>query len=78
MPPQTLALVIATILIAVNLLGVKRTGRIQVILVVIMLAAMVWFVGGSLGDVDPIRFEGFFDGGLGGLLGSLGFTTWTC
>jgi Gamma-aminobutyrate permease and related permeases len=59
-PPQALALGIAGVLIVVNLLGVKQTGRIQVVLVAVMLAAMVWFVGGSLGDVDPVRFEGFF------------------
>jgi len=72
-PTQALALGIAAVLIVVNLLGVKQTGRIQVALVVVMLAAMVWFVGGSLGDVDPVRFEEFFDGGLGGLLAATGF-----
>ena len=72
-PPQALALGIAGVLIVVNLLGVKQTGRIQVVLVAVMLAAMVWFVGGSLGDVDPVRFEGFFDEGIGGLLAATGF-----
>ncbi|WP_263840755.1 amino acid permease [Salinibacter sp.] len=72
-PPQALALGIAGVLIVVNLLGVKQTGRIQVALVAVMLAAMVWFVGGSLGDVDPVRFEGFFDEGVGGLLAATGF-----
>jgi uncharacterized membrane protein len=38
-----------------------------------MLAAMGWFVGGSLGDVNPVRFEGFFEDGLGGLLAATGF-----
>jgi len=71
--PQLLALGIATLLIGVNLVGVKQTGRIQILLVGVMLAALVWFVGGSLGDVDPVRFEGFFDGGLGGLLAATGF-----
>ncbi|MFO8100491.1 MAG: universal stress protein [Salinibacter sp.] len=72
-PPQALALGIATVLIGVNLLGVKQTGRVQVVLVAVMLAAMVWFVGGSLGDVDPFRFEGFFDQGIEGLLAATGF-----
>ncbi|WP_103020492.1 APC family permease [Salinibacter altiplanensis] len=72
-PPQMLALGIAGVLIGVNLLGVKQTGRIQVALVGVMLAAMGWFVGGSLGDVDPVRFDGFFEGGLGGLLAATGF-----
>ena len=72
-PPQTLALVIAGMLILVNLLGVKQTGRVQVALVGVMLGAMAWFVGGSLGDVAPMRFEGFFEGGFGGLLAATGF-----
>lgn len=72
-PTQALALGIATLLIGVNLLGVKQTGRVQVVLVAVMLAAMVWFVGGSLGDVNPVRFDGFFDDGIGGLLAATGF-----
>jgi len=72
-PPKALALTIASLLILVNLLGVKQTGRVQVALVGVMLAAMVWFVTGSLGDVAPVRFEGFFDRGLGGLLAATGF-----
>ncbi|MFP4228077.1 MAG: amino acid permease [Salinivenus sp.] len=72
-PPQMLALGIAAVLIVVNLLGVKQTGRVQVVLVLVMLAAMVWFVGGSMGDIDPVRFDSFFEGGLGGLLAATGF-----
>ncbi len=71
--PQVLALGIAVFLIGVNLVGVKQTGRIQVLLVGVMLAAMVWFVVGSLGDIDPVRFGGFFEGGLSGLLAATGF-----
>ncbi len=71
--PQLLALGIAVLLIGVNLLGVKQTGRIQILLVGIMLAALLWFVTGSLGGVDPVRFDGFFEGGLGGLLAATGF-----
>jgi len=71
--PQLLSLGIATLLIGVNLVGVKQTGRIQILLVGVMLVAMIWFVSGSLGDVNPVRFEGFFEGGLGGLLAATGF-----
>lgn len=35
------------LLVVVNLLGVKRTGRLQVGIVVVMLAVMAWFVGGA-------------------------------
>lgn len=71
--PQLLALGIAILLIGVNLVGVKQTGRVQVLLVGLMLAVLVWFVTGSLGDIDPVRFGGFFDDGIGGLLAATGF-----
>jgi len=71
--PQVLGLSIAVLLIIVNLVGVKQTGRVQILLVGVMLLAMVWFVMGGLGDIDPVRFDGFFDEGIGGLLAATGF-----
>ncbi len=73
LPPDALALGIAGLLIVVNLVGVKQTGRLQVAIVGVMLAAMAWFAAGSIGGVESVRFEGFFDEGLGGLLAATGF-----
>jgi amino acid transporter len=64
---------VAINIVGVNIVGVKQTGRIQVLLVGVMRVEMVWFVTGSLGDVDPVRFDGFFDGGIGSLLAATGF-----
>ncbi len=65
--PTVVALVLAVVLIAVNLAGAKQTGRLQVAIVGVMLAAMIWFVGGSTGSVQSTRFEPFLAGGYGGL-----------
>jgi len=72
-PVEPLAIVLALVLVAVNLVGVKQTGRLQIGIVVVMLAAMVWFVLGSAGATDPVRFEGFFGDGTGGILTATGF-----
>ena len=50
LPVKPVALGLAALLIVVNLLGAKQTGRLQVVIVAAMLAAMVWFVGGSVGS----------------------------
>lgn len=73
LPPDALAIGIAAVLIVVNLLGVKQTGRFQVAIVAVMLAAMAWFATESIGHVDPTQFEPFFEGGVGGLLAATGF-----
>jgi amino acid transporter len=68
-----IALGLATVLILVNLTGAKQTGRFQVAIVVVMLAAMSWFAAGGLPSVRPANFAGFFDEGTGGLLSATGF-----
>lgn len=73
LPVLPVAFVLATVLIGVNLVGVKQTGRTQIVIVTIMLAAMAWFAFGSTGSVETVRYEGFFDEGPGGLLAATGF-----
>jgi len=72
-PAEMVAVGLAAALIAVNLVGVKQTGRTQVVIVAVMLAAMGWFAVGSVGSIDPVRFEGFTDAGSGGVLAATGF-----
>ena len=50
------ALALASVLILVNLLGAKQTGRLQVAIVVVMLAAMSWFVVGGAPSVRQANF----------------------
>jgi amino acid transporter len=66
------ALALASVLILVNLLGAKQTGRLQVAIVVVMLAAMSWFVVGGAPSVRQANFEPFFTDGYGGLLAATG------
>ncbi|MFW5919474.1 MAG: amino acid permease [Halanaeroarchaeum sp.] len=72
LPVKPVALGLATVLILVNVLGAKQTGRLQVVIVVVMLAALGWFVAGSTGSVQAPNYEPFFTGGPGGLLAATG------
>jgi amino acid transporter len=65
--PTTVALLLAVVLIAVNLFGAKQTGHLQVAIVGVMLAAMLWFAGGGAGSIQQARYEPFFAGGADGL-----------
>jgi len=73
LPVKPVALGLAALLIVVNLFGAKQTGRLQVAIVVAMLAAMVWFVGRSVGSVERAAFDGFLGSGGGGILAATGF-----
>jgi amino acid transporter len=68
--PLTLGL--AASLVLVNLVGAKLTGRLQVAIVAVMLAAMIWFVGGGSPDAEAANFAGFFGNGVGGLVAATG------
>ncbi|MGM0591528.1 MAG: amino acid permease [Halobacteriota archaeon] len=66
------ALGLASLLVLVNLLGAKQTGRLQVGIVVVMLLALVWFVFGGTPAVDSARYQPFFTRGVDGLLAATG------
>jgi amino acid transporter len=72
LPLKPVALGLATILILVNLVGAKQTGRLQVAIVVVMLAALGWFAAGSAPAVRATNYGTFFDAGVGGLLAATG------
>ncbi len=73
LPVDLVAVGLAALLVVVNLLGAKQTGRLQVAIVAVMLAAMAWFATGSVGAVDPVRYDGLFADPSGGLLAATGF-----
>jgi len=73
LPVTPVAVGVALVLILVNIIGAKQTGRMQIVIVVIMLAALLWFITFGGGDVGQSQFDGFFDSGLNGLLGATGF-----
>ncbi|MFB6126836.1 MAG: amino acid permease [Halolamina sp.] len=72
LPLKPVALGLAAVLIVVNVLGAKQTGRLQVGIVVVMLAALGWFAAGSAGRVQSTNYANFFDAGTGGLLAATG------
>jgi len=72
LPLKPVALGLAAVLILVNLLGAKQTGRLQVVIVVVMLAALGWFAAGSAPSVQSANYADFFADGLGGLFAATG------
>jgi amino acid transporter len=72
LPLKPVALGLAAVLILVNVLGAKQTGRLQLGIVVLMLAALGWFAAGSAPNVQSANYTAFFDAGLGGLLAATG------
>jgi amino acid transporter len=73
LPVTPLALTVAVLLIILNIVGAKQTGRMQIAIVAVMLAVMIWFIVAGTPNVESARFEGFFDSGIGGILGATGF-----
>jgi len=73
LPVMPVAVGLACLLVAVNVIGAKQTGRMQVAIVAVMLVAMGWLVAGSAGSVQSAGFDGFFTEGTGGLLAAAGF-----
>jgi amino acid transporter/nucleotide-binding universal stress UspA family protein len=72
LPVKPVALGLAAFLVVVNLLGAKQTGRLQTIIVSVMLLALGWFVAGSAGKVQQTNYQDFFAGGWEGLLAATG------
>ncbi|WP_327052674.1 amino acid permease [Halomicrococcus gelatinilyticus] len=72
LPLKPVALGLATVLILVNLFGAKQTGRLQLAIVVVMLAALGWFAAGSAPGIRSANYVDFFDDGVGGLLAATG------
>jgi len=73
LPVTPLALTVAALLIILNVVGAKQTGRMQVGIVAVMLAVMLWFIVAGAPSAESARFDGFFDSGIGGILGATGF-----
>ena len=72
LPLKPVALALAAVLILVNVVGAKQTGRLQLVIVVVMLAALGWFAAGSAPSVQSANYADFFADGLGGLLAATG------
>lgn len=66
--PTTAAVLLSTILIAVNLVGVKQTGQLQSLMVIVMMAILGGFILLTVTEVDSASYDPFFTQGVGGLV----------
>ncbi|HKI57950.1 MAG TPA: amino acid permease [Trueperaceae bacterium] len=73
LPTKPVALTLALLVLVVNALGVKQTGRLQAVIVTGVLAVMVLFVLRGAAVVDAHRYQPFLSHGLQGLLAATGF-----
>ncbi len=66
---RALGITFAIVLIAVNLVGVKQTGGLQLIMVIVMLAILSAFVVGSIVQVEGANYDPFWpNDGIDGVL----------
>jgi amino acid transporter len=72
LPLKPVALTLAAVLIVVNVVGAKQTGRLQLAIVVVMLAALGWFAAASAPAVQSANYANFFGDGVGGLFAATG------
>jgi len=68
-----IAVLLCVLFIITNLLGVKRAGRAQVVLVMGLLALMFFYVARGLPAVRIENYQGFASKGLGAIFSTAGF-----
>ena len=71
---KIIAVACCVVFALLNLLTVRGTGRVQVYLVLCLIAMLLVYIAGALagGRVDPMRFDDFLRGGPRGLLATIG------
>ncbi|WP_284013422.1 amino acid permease [Halobaculum litoreum] len=72
LPVTPVALGLAALLILINVVGAKQTGRLQLAIVVVMLAALGWFAAGSAPSVEQANYADFLGAGVEGVLAATG------
>lgn len=72
LPMIPVALGFAILLGIVNLLGSKKSGSLQIILVMSLLAILTFFIGGGIVEINPENFTKIFDVEVPSLLSTAG------
>jgi amino acid transporter len=67
-----IAVTIAVLLGGVNLVGAKKTGGLQVVLVFGLLAILAVFFAGGMVEFQPAHFQDFFAAGFDSIIGTAG------
>jgi amino acid transporter len=73
LPTTPVALGLGIVLLVVNLVGVKQTGRLQAAVVSTVLLALLAFIATGAINVTSTNFNPFFSHGGGGVLAAVGF-----
>jgi len=76
LPTKPVAIGLGVVLLIVNLLGVKQTGRLQATIVSLVLLALVAFIGTGAINVDSVNYNPFFAHGGGGVLEAAEFVSY--
>lgn len=72
LPQKPVALALAAALGAVNYFGVRKSGRLQIYLVMSLLLLLAGFIGGGAPSLEYAAFEGLFDVEVTTLMGTAG------
>lgn len=72
LPQKPVALALAAGLGAVNYFGVRKSGRLQIYLVMGLLLLLAGFIGGGVPELSPATLEGLFDVEFTTLMGTAG------
>jgi amino acid transporter/mannitol/fructose-specific phosphotransferase system IIA component (Ntr-type) len=67
-----IAVIIAIVLAAINLVGAKKSGRLQVGLVFCLLAILAVFLASGVPAFQPVHFQDFFAAGFDAIIGTAG------
>ena len=62
-PIVTLAVILAVVFGIINLFGAKKTGTLQVLMVIALLIILTIFISKGIPNIDFENFDGFFDKG---------------
>lgn len=68
-----IATFLCAVFVVINIVGIKEAGRLQVVLVLCIFAALLFYVIRGLPALDVQRFERFAPGGLGAIFAMAGF-----
>ncbi len=71
-PPMPVALALAFVLGILNYFGTRKSGRLQILLVIGLLTLLSCFIGGGLTELNPVHFADMFDIEITTLMGTAG------
>jgi amino acid transporter/nucleotide-binding universal stress UspA family protein len=73
LPTRPVSIGLALLLVGVNILGVKQTGRLQSLIVTLVMGVLIVFVVLGTPEIDRAAFDPLFPEGAVGLLAATGF-----